>query len=152
MASTPKPPEVTVEPRPDRKIKEDVSVKEIPGASPDAVYAELEAAARNAAAAPPQLAPVEVQPPASAPESATVAPDTLRAHGGVVSEDGETISFGEKVFFNDPQRRRSVERKVNLAAGPRIVKMPEPGVFLPATKSFRSVPYRTPQGDIRIDH
>lgn len=152
MSRSSKTAEVTAAPREQRAVVEDTSVKEIPGASPDAVYAELAAAAERAAVAPPELAPVEVMDSVVAPTGAVPNADALAQQGGVVSPDGTTIRFGDKVFFADADKRKTVPRTMNLAAGPRIVKMPEPGVFLAATKSFRSVPYRHATGAVRVDH
>lgn len=152
MSRNSKSAEVEVAPRGDRTIVEDTSATVIPGASPDAVYAELEAARQAAAVAPPELAPVEVLDSVVAPAGAVPTADVLRQNGGIVSPDGTTIRFGDKVFFADADKRKTVPRTMNLAAGPRIVKMPEPGVFLAATKSFRGVPYRHPTGAVRVDH
>lgn len=149
MARTPK---VEVAPRPERNIVEDVTATEIPGASPDSVYAELAQAAEQANSAPPVLAPVEVMESAHVPASADLGTDVLSKNGGQIGDNGNTITFGDKVFFADAEKRKTVPRTMNLAAGPRIIKMPEPGVFLAATKSFRSVPYRLVDGAIRVDH
>lgn len=138
---------VEVAPAVKREIKEDMSVTVVPGDSPDKVYADLANAAQEAAKTPPKLAPVEVT---ESMISSATPQETIDDSGGVITDDGH-LQFGDKVFFADPDRRKTMPRTMNLAAGPRITKLPEPGVFLEQTKTFRGVPFRVASGAIRVD-
>lgn len=124
--------------------KEDMTAKHVPGASPDDVYAQLEAVA----ASEPAPAPVtQADLPVATKEEAAV---NLDEFGG--REEGDTVRFGQKVFAKDPDKRVVLPSRENLAAGPRRPELPKQGEFLPGLKSFRGVPYRTKTGSIRVDH
>lgn len=137
--------EFVAEPKP--VMTEDMSATEVKGGpAPADVYAELEAIAEGKMAPPVKQMPVslgDMAPPLLSGESIDDA-------GGVV--DGELLSFGEKTFFSDPDKRKALPNNSNLAAGPRVASLPAGGEFLEGTKSFRRVPYRTVKGSIRVDN
>lgn len=137
-----------------REITEDMTATEVNDGSsvdmtsgvvgsPDAVWAELEKVRAQAV----QTAATPVNPG----ERQTAAQrEQLIADNGGMTEDG-ILRFGEKVFHADPDLRKPVPRDANLAAGPRVTRLPESGEFLPSTRSFRDIPYRTGRGSIRVD-
>lgn len=148
--STPKT-EVEVIAAPVREMQEDATAKAGgEDISPEAVYAELDKLSKNTGyvESPERMrpvAPAEIQS-----KDPDVGDAELREHGAVF--EGDTVRFGDKVFFGDKDDRRTVPNKMNLAAGPRLTQLPTDGTFLQGTRSFRRVPYRRPSGAIRTDN